>query len=78
MQFYKNVIPFTQKYLHSLNQVSREVKTEMRAYLWGEFRIVIKDVLKKEEISFSSKTGYISMEQIQKKYHVSKTTICKK
>jgi hypothetical protein len=59
-------------------EVSREVKDEMRAYLWGEIRGAIKDVLKKEEITLGSSTGFLSMEQIQKKYHVSKATICKK
>lgn len=61
-----------------VKDVSREVKDEMRIYLWEELRIVIKDVLKKEEISLNSKTGYLSMKQIQEKYHVSKTTIIKK
>ncbi|MBL0329051.1 MAG: hypothetical protein IPP64_06455 [Bacteroidetes bacterium] len=27
---------------------------------------------------FGSATGFLSMEQIQKKYHISKATICKK
>ena len=61
-----------------VNEVSREVKDEMRAYLWTEIRTAIKDVLKKEEISLGSATGFLSMEQIQKKYHLSKTSICKK
>lgn len=60
------------------NEVSREVKDEMRAYLWTEIRTAIKDVLIKEEISLGSATGFLSMEQIQKKYHISKATICKK
>lgn len=59
-------------------EVSREVKDEMRAYLWGEMRTTIKDVLKREEISIGSSTGFLSMDQIQEKYHVSKATICKK
>lgn len=61
-----------------VKEISRDVKDEMRAYLWGELRIAIKDVLKKEEISLNSQAGYLSMEQIQKKYHISKTSICKK
>ena len=59
-------------------EVGREVKNEMRAYLWGEMRTTIKDVLKKEEITIGSSSGFLSMDQIQKKYHVSKATICKK
>lgn len=61
-----------------VNEVSREVKDEMRAYLWGEIRTAIKDVLKREELTLGSATGYLSMEQIQQKYHLSKATICKK
>ena len=61
-----------------VNEVSREVKDEMRAYLWSEVRNAIKDVLKKEEITLGSTIAFLSMEQIQKKYHISKATICKK
>lgn len=61
-----------------VDQVTLDVKNDLRGYLWGELREAVKDVLKKDKLTQGSLSGFKTMEAIQEKYQVSKTTICKK